>query len=221
MKNYVIIVAGGSGVRMSSDIPKQFMKLDDKPLLMHSIFAFFEFDNSIKIIIVLPKNKFEQWKKLCRQFNFDIPFSLAEGGNNRFNSVKSGLAKIENPGLVAVHDAARPLVKPELIKRCFESAKRNGNGVPVIKPADSMRLLKKNKNTYINRDSLRIVQTPQVFHSEVLNRGFQQDYSEIFTDEANVVENTGEIIHIVDGDPTNIKITLPDDFLFAEVLLKG
>jgi len=220
MKNYSIIVAGGSGTRIGSDIPKQFMILENKPLLMHSICAFFEFDNSIKIIVVLPENKFEQWKELCLQHNFDIPHSLAVGGNNRFNSVKSGLTKIDNPGFVAIHDAARPLVTPELIKRCFEGAIRNGNAVPVIKPSDSIRLLTENKNTAFNRNSLRIVQTPQVFHSKVLIEGFQQDCSELFTDEANVVENTGEIIHIVEGDPNNIKVTLPADFKIAEVLMK-
>ena len=221
MKNYVIVVAGGSGTRIGSEIPKQFMKLEKKPILMHSICAFFNFDNSIKIIVVLPENKFDQWKKLCLEYDFDINHSIAAGGESRFHSVKNGLAKIEDPGLVAIHDAARPLIKTELIKACFESARRNGNAVPVIKPSDSIRLLKENKNTYINRDTLRIVQTPQVFHSEVLKKGFEQEYSELFTDEANVVENTGEIIHLVEGDPVNIKVTLPVDLLIAELLMKN
>lgn len=220
MEKTAIIVAGGSGIRMESDVPKQFALLANRPVIMHSIQAFYDYDNSIKIIVVFPENEFGRWNKLCNQYKFKIKHDIVAGGKTRFNSVKNGLKKAELSGLVAIHDGARPLVKTDLIARCFESAKKYGNGVPVIKPADSMRIVEKGKNKSINRKLLRIVQTPQVFSTEIINKAFDQKYSENFTDEANVAECIGEKIYLVEGDIENIKITLVKDLFYAEVLLK-
>ncbi|MFC2118501.1 2-C-methyl-D-erythritol 4-phosphate cytidylyltransferase [Bacteroidota bacterium] len=219
MNKSVIIVAGGSGTRIESDIPKQFLNLVNRPILMHSISAFHEYDKSINIVLVLPENSIELWKKLCHQHNFTIKHNIVKGGSKRFFSVKNGLSKISDEGLTAVHDGARPLVKKETISLCFSVAEESGNAVPAIIPSDSMRILKNEINNSIDRNSLRIIQTPQVFNSTLLKKAFEQDFSEIFTDEANVVENYGGKINLVEGDKDNIKITFQNDIDYARSLL--
>ena len=220
MHKTVIIVAGGTGTRMGSDIPKQFMLLGKRPLLMHSIQAFYNYDNTISIILVLPEDKFDQWGTLCKKYNLNIVHQLVAGGETRFNSVKNGLDRADESSLVAIHDGARPLIKPDLIKKCFKYALKNGNAVPVVEPADSIRIIQENKNTSINRKFLKIVQTPQVFHTEIIKKAFEQKYSDNFTDEANVAESFGEIIRLIKGNQENIKITRPEDLIYAEALMK-
>jgi len=221
MNKTAIIVAGGIGTRMESDIPKQFMLLAGCPLIMHCINAFYVYDKGIQLIIVLPENEFQSWKKLCTQYNFNLKHKLVAGGKTRFDSVKNGLSQADSSGLVAIHDGARPLIKQDLIKRSFESAEKHGNSVPVVTPTDSMRIIEQDTNRSVNRNNFKIVQTPQVFYSETIKKAFRQEYSENFTDEANVAESFGEIIRLIEGDPENIKITRPSDISYAEILLAG
>lgn len=219
MDLYVVIVAGGSGKRMGVETPKQFLELAGKPVLMHTIERFHKFDKSIEIITVLPENQLRHWNELQKKYSFDIPHTLVKGGAHRFNSVKYGLEFVSVPGLVAVHDGVRPLVKPETIKRCFEAAEKFGNAIPVVSPADSLRYLEKGRSEPVNRLNIKQVQTPQVFDAALLKNAYKQQYDVSFTDDASVVEKTGATIHMVEGNRENIKITNPEDLFIAQILL--
>jgi 2-C-methyl-D-erythritol 4-phosphate cytidylyltransferase len=221
MHQYVIIVAGGKGQRFESEIPKQFMRLKGLPILMHSIKAFINFDNSLEIIIALPENHFETWNTLCRNHHFKIPHQKVIGGETRFHSVKNALDAIKiNDGIVAVHDAVRPLVSNDTIKRCFDTARRKGSAVPVIPLYDSIRELKAPKSVPVDRNSFVLVQTPQVFKTKLLKEAYEQPYLSDFTDDAHVVEKTGAEIILVEGNRENIKITDKADLIIAEALLR-
>lgn len=220
MNRYALIVAGGSGTRMGSDIPKQFLVLAGKPVLMHTIERFISFDLSIKIFIVLPEDQLDYWEDLKKKYSFSIPHTVAAGGPSRFHSVRNGLERIENEGFTAIHDGVRPLVSKDTIKRCFDAAEKFGNAVPVISPADSVRMITEQGNLPVNRQYLRIVQTPQVFDTKLIKRAYLQDYSPDFTDDATILEKTGETIHLVEGNRGNMKITNPEDMALAETLLK-
>ena len=215
----VIIVAGGSGKRMGSEVPKQFMLLKNKPVLFYSLEAFHSFDPNIHIVLVLPKSNFDLWKSLCKGFNFTIKHTLVEGGKTRFNSVKNGLTEINNSDLVAIHDGVRPLIDQETIKHLFEEAEKHGNAVPFVPINESTRMTQEDGSRIIDRSKLCIIQTPQIFKRGDLQKAYQQEYQEIFTDDASVVENTGEKIYLSNGHPKNIKITRPLDFKIAETLL--
>ncbi|MFN8211687.1 MAG: 2-C-methyl-D-erythritol 4-phosphate cytidylyltransferase [Bacteroidales bacterium] len=219
MNLYVVIVAGGSGKRMGMETPKQFLELAGKPVLMHTIERFYRFDNSIEIITVLPENQLRFWLDLKKKYSFDIPHTLVKGGTHRFNSVKHGLEFVSTPGLVAIHDGVRPLVHPDTIKRCFETARELGNAIPVVSPADSLRLIEDHSNEPINRMNVKQVQTPQVFDAALLKKAYSQPYDVSFTDDATVVEKTGARINLVDGNRENIKITNPEDLFIAQTLL--
>jgi 2-C-methyl-D-erythritol 4-phosphate cytidylyltransferase len=219
MDLYVVIVAGGSGKRMGVETPKQFLELAGKPVLMHTIERFHQFNKSIEIITVLPENQLRHWCELQKNFDFNIPHTLVRGGAHRFNSVQHGLEFVSNRGLVAIHDGVRPLVKLETIKRCFEAAEKHGNAIPVLSPADSLRLLNGHTNEPINRLNVKQVQTPQVFDAAILKKAYKQPYLEAFTDDATVVERTGVRIHLVEGNRENIKITNPEDLFIAQMLL--
>jgi len=212
MKKCVIIVAGGKGLRMSSDVPKQFILLKNKPILMHTIETFFNFDSSIKIILVLPKEHISLWQELCEKYDFKINCVIAEGGAERFFSVKNGLNFVDKNSIVAIHDGVRPFVSRETLENCFITAEKLGNAVPVVPLNESVRWVENSTNRHINRANLRIVQTPQVFNSELLQAAYQQPFNEYFTDDASVVETLfGEKINLVDGNPENIKITTKSD----------
>jgi 2-C-methyl-D-erythritol 4-phosphate cytidylyltransferase len=219
MDQYVVIVAGGSGKRMGMDIPKQFLELAGRPVLMHTIERFREYNESIEIITVLPENQLRFWTELQRKYSFDVPHTLVKGGSKRFISVRHGLEFVNTPGLVAIHDGVRPLVRIETIKRCFETAEKYGNAVPVISPADSLRLEEEDKSIPVNRMFIKQVQTPQVFDADKIKRAYLQDFDPSFTDDATVLERTGEKIHLVDGNRENIKITNPEDLFIAQTLL--
>jgi 2-C-methyl-D-erythritol 4-phosphate cytidylyltransferase len=219
MNLYALIVAGGAGKRMGTQIPKQFLELDGKPVLMHTISRFRAFDESIEIITVLPRNQINFWKELCMKYSFSIPHKLVTGGSSRFMSVKNGLDHVDVNSLVAVHDGVRPLVTIQTIKRCFEAAKEFGNAVPVIVPADSLRMIKEQRSLPVDRKLIRIIQTPQVFESGLIKNAYLQEYSAEFTDDATVLEKTGEKIHLVEGNRENIKITNPGDLAIAAALL--
>ncbi len=218
-KNAVIIVAGGKGTRLKSNIPKQFLEIGGKPVLMHTIEKFKIFDSHIKIILVLPENQIDYWKELCEYKNFSIQHSIVKGGKERFFSVKNGLQVVDNEQLIAVHDGVRPLVSVETIERGFETARKYGTAVPVVPVTSSIRMIENGKNYHIDRANLRIVQTPQIFNSEILKKSYTQNYTQFFTDDASVVEKAGYEIHLYDGNVENIKITNRFDLLLAEVLL--
>lgn len=216
---YIIIVAGGKGLRMESDVPKQFIPVAGLPVLMHTIQRFKAAISDLNVVLVLPENQQEYWQKLCLQYDFKVPHSIANGGETRFHSVKSGLALITSEGIVGVHDAVRPLVSEETIQKCYEMAKEKGNAIPVIPINESIRKVSTEGNKMVNRAEYVAVQTPQVFQIVVLKKAFLQDYSPNFTDDASVLESMGECINLVQGNSENIKITLPSDLKIAEILL--
>jgi 2-C-methyl-D-erythritol 4-phosphate cytidylyltransferase len=219
MDLYVVIVAGGSGKRMGMDTPKQYLELTGRPVLMHTIERFREFNDSIEIITVLPENQLRFWNDLRKKYDFDVPHTLVKGGSKRFISVKHGLEFVNSPGLVAIHDGVRPLVRNETIKRCFEAAEKYGNAIPVISPADSLRYEEEEGNKPINRMHVKQVQTPQVFDVAKIKKAYLQAFDPSFTDDATVLEKTGETIHLVEGNRENIKITNPEDLFIAQTLL--
>ena len=218
MKKQAIIVGGGQGIRMGGGMPKQFQLLKGKPLIWHSIKAFTDAFPEIQIILILPAEHLEKGKDLIGDFPSHT-IQLLQGGETRYQSVKNGLQLIENDALVFVHDAVRCLVTAGLIKRCAETAIEKGNAVPAIAASDSLRIQTSSGNEQIDRNKIRIIQTPQVFPGTVLKKAFDQDYEESFTDEATVVERTGIKIHLLEGEKTNIKITNPIDLIIAENLL--
>ena len=221
MKKVVIIVAGGRGKRMKSDTLKQFLPIYGFPVLMHTVKKFYRHDNSIRIIIVLPKTQIKLWKKLCRDYKFKYGHEIVQGGVTRFHSVKNGLSKIKGEDwLVAIHDGVRPLVSLDTIRRCFKKATTSGNAVPAIEIPESMREIDKSGNRPADRSKFKLIQTPQVFHVKFLKEAFKQGYKPAFTDDASVVESMGHAINLVEGNKENIKITTPSDLLVAESYLK-
>jgi len=220
LDKFAIIVAGGAGTRMNSAVPKQFIPLAGKPVLMHSISAFYEYDASICIIITLPGLLFSSWEALCDLHSFRIPHKVAEGGKMRFDSVKNALKLITADGIVAIHDGVRPLVSKDLISRAFDHAIAYGNAIPVVPVTDSVRKTNNSFNSPIDRSNLKLIQTPQVFHASLIRKAYQQDYSDSFTDDASVLEAAGIAISLISGEPYNLKITFPEDLLIAEALLK-
>lgn len=219
MKKFVLIVAGGSGSRMGSDIPKQFLELNGRPILMHTVERFFNFDPDIARILVLPESQIETWRELCDRFSFSIPCEIAKGGQTRFHSVKNGLAKIlaEN-GLVAIHDGVRPFVSFETIARCFDMAAEKGNAIPVIRPVESIRTFTADGNSAVDRNRYVLVQTPQVFDLKEISLAYSQPFDSAFSDDASVLEHMGKNINLVAGNRENIKITEPFDLSMARAM---
>ena len=219
MNLYALIVAGGAGKRMGTDIPKQFLELAGKPVLMHSIERFRRFDNTIGIIVVIPENQFVLWENLREKHSFSVSHTLVKGGSSRFFSVKNGLQEVEDNAIVAIHDGVRPLVSTNTIIRCFRAAEEFGNGIPVINMSDSVRMITEQGNIPVNRHSLRIIQTPQVFNARLIKKAYLRDFSPEITDDAMLLEKTGEMIHLVEGNRENIKITNPEDLVIAGALI--
>lgn len=220
MKYYAIIVGGGSGTRMQQQTPKQFLELNGRPVLMHTLEAFFRSELKPEILLVLNVHFHAHWEKLCQTHQFTIPHTLIKGGEQRFHSVKNGLKLIKGKAIVAIHDAVRPLVSTELINLGFEQAEMQGNAVAGLPCKDSVRQITENGSVALNRESLYLMQTPQTFKSEILQKAYQQDYRIDFTDDAAVVERMGNKIHILPGESQNIKITYPEDLILAETLLQ-
>jgi len=219
MKLYALIVAGGSGKRMGAEMPKQYLEIAGRPVLMHTLERFKSFSDSIEIIAVLPENQLRFWGELQKKYSFNVPHTLVKGGKARFYSVRNGLKFIDDPGLVAIHDGVRPFVSIDTIRRCFETAEKLGNAIPVIPPSDALRMISEQGSTPVNRLLVRQVQTPQVFHSALIKKAYQQDYLPEFTDDATVLEKTGTRINLVDGNRENIKITTPEDLIISAALL--
>ncbi|MEI7500593.1 MAG: 2-C-methyl-D-erythritol 4-phosphate cytidylyltransferase [Bacteroidota bacterium] len=220
MKKSVIIVAGGVGTRMNAGIPKQFLILAGKPLLMHSMLAFNRAFPGITFVVGLPSDQFSPWNDLCSQYSFELPHLLVAGGKTRFHSVKQALSGLPGVGLVAIHDGVRPLVSEKLIHDAFKSAEGLGNCIPVLPLNESLRFLSGETSRQVDRTAYRLVQTPQVFYSANIKKAYEQPFQESFTDDATVAESFGETIHLIQGDPSNIKITHPYDLTIAEYLFK-
>lgn len=221
-KYYAIIVAGGSGSRMQSAVPKQFLLLAGIPVLMHTLKAFQQSSFNPTLILVLPADYHDYWKQLCNEHRFDLPHQLVSGGETRFHSVKNGLDLIheETGTVVAVHDAVRPLTDIEIIDHAYTYAAEKGNAVVAVKSRDSIRQVKNNQSISLLRDEIYLVQTPQTFQIELLKKAYFQTFDPMFTDDASVVEKTGVAINITEGNYRNIKITFPEDIAIAELLLK-
>jgi 2-C-methyl-D-erythritol 4-phosphate cytidylyltransferase len=220
MKKFVIIVAGGSGSRMGTEIPKQFLELCGKPVLMHTISVFHDFDPESKIILVLPEDQLPFWEGLCLKHSFSLVHQVVSGGKTRFHSVQNGLSQIDGEGIVFIHDGVRPLVSRETLGRCLETAQESGNAIPVLPVTESLRKLEGDQNISVDRSQYFSVQTPQTFRSDQILEAFKQDFDQAFTDDASVAEKAGFSIHMVEGNLENIKITTPTDLIIAEALLK-
>ncbi|MEA3504301.1 MAG: 2-C-methyl-D-erythritol 4-phosphate cytidylyltransferase [Bacteroidota bacterium] len=220
-KFYAIILAGGKGIRMNNTIPKQFLTLHGKPVLIHTIEKFASISElDIEIIVVLAKEQKEQWKTICNKHNFSIPHTIVDGGEERFYSVKNGLNAINEPGIVAIHDGVRPLVSKDVIIRSFKTAEERGSALPVIPITESIRKKKTDRTISVPRSKYIIVQTPQTFSTNTVIEAYKQKYSLNFTDDASVVESTDYNITLITGNKENIKLTTEVDFVIAEALLK-
>jgi 2-C-methyl-D-erythritol 4-phosphate cytidylyltransferase len=215
----VIIVAGGSGKRMGGDVPKQFIEVCGKPVLMHTLLRFFDFDARIFIVLVLPFEHIETWNRLCSKHRFMLPHQVVAGGDERYDSVKNGLQKIDDEWLVAIHDGVRPLVSHEIIGKSFELAAEFGSAIPVIPVKESLREVYEGQNKPVDRTNFRLVQTPQTFKSSLIRKAYQKPYNPLFTDDATIFEASGNVVHLFEGTPENIKITTPTDLKIAEGLL--
>ncbi len=220
--DYVIIVAGGKGLRMGGDIPKQFLPVGGKPVLMRTLERFREYSPTLSIILVLPKAQQDYWKELCREYSFTVEHTIANGGETRFHSVQNGLAMIPDSeqGVVGVHDGVRPFVSTEVIQRCYDTARTAKAVIPVTPVVETLRYVGgKGADRNVLRSDYRLVQTPQTFDIQLLKEANRQEYSEAFTDDASVVEGIGATVTMVDGNRENIKITTPFDLKIAEVLV--
>lgn len=216
MKKVAVIVAGGSGSRMGTELPKQFLLLCGKPILWHTLQAFLQSFEDMSIVLVVPKQYLEQSKVIVDDCKAEGRIQVVSGGGTRFHSVKKGLDTIKEPCIVFVHDGVRCMISPSLIQNCYEQALEKGSAVPVVSATDSIRIEEPDgKNKLIDRASVRLVQTPQVFQSAILLPAFAQPYQDTFTDEASVVENMGHAIHLIAGEYHNIKITRPIDIIIA------
>ena len=219
--DYVIIVAGGKGLRMGSDIPKQFLPIGGKPVLMRTLERFRTYSDDLQIILVLPEAQQDYWRQLCEEYHFDVEYQLANGGQTRFHSVQNGLALVPDnaEGVVGVHDGVRPFPSIEVIRNCYETAREKKAVIPVIPVVETVRHLENEGSVTVPRNDYRLVQTPQTFDIQLLKAANHQPYNDGFTDDASVVESYGHAITLVDGNRENIKITTPYDMKIAEVLI--
>lgn len=221
MKKYIIVVAGGKGLRMGGDIPKQFIPIKGKPVLMRTLEAFHAYDEQMELILVLPLDHQAYWKSLCEEYHFTLTYRLANGGETRFHSVQNGLALVDDGnGVVGVHDGVRPFVAPSVIDACYVQAGEGKAVVPVIDVVETVRhLTGDNESETVPRGEYKLVQTPQVFPVAMLKKAYQQPYTSRFTDDASVVEAMGEKVSLVSGNRENIKLTTPFDLKVAEALI--
>lgn len=220
-KIYIILVAGGKGLRMDAETPKQFHLVKGRPLVMHTFDAFSAFFGQATFLLVLPEMEIGRWKHLCVDYDFTVPHEIVEGGPTRYHSVKNALSRVNDNSLVFIHDAVRPLVSSETLMSCLKVARIHGAAIPVAPLTDSIRLVESGLSQSVERDKYRLVQTPQVFRSEILKKAYLQAYHDTFTDDAVVVESTGQPLHLVEGDTDNIKVTRPGDLGYVEVVLSG
>lgn len=221
--DYIIIVAGGKGLRMGGDLPKQFMPLHGKPVLMHTIERFRAYSDELIIILVLPHEQQDYWRQICQKHNFTVEHTVVDGGQTRFHSSQNGVAAVPDDatGVIGIHDGVRPFVSEETIARCFEAARQFGAALPVLPVTDTLRRVTDDGGYNVQRNDYRTVQTPQTFDAQLLKQAFKQPYSDNFTDDASVVEALGHKVTMVDGNRENIKLTTPFDLVVAEALIKN
>ena len=220
MKKAVIIVAGGVGTRMGNELPKQFLLMNGRPILMQTIQRFYDYDPKVFILTVLPAGQMEAWHLLIKKYSFPVSHSLVTGGPTRFESVKKGLDKITWPCTVAVHDGVRPLCSKKLIDRCFSEAILHSNAIPSLAVSDSIREIKTDTTKIVDRSKLRIIQTPQCFDADKLKRAYSKSNATDFTDDASVYEMDGNKLNLIEGDKCNLKITIPEDLAIASAIEK-
>lgn len=207
---------------MGGELPKQFIPVEGRPVLMRTLDAFHAFDSAMEIILVLPRDHQPYWQELCAEYQFAVPHRIADGGATRFHSVQSGLALAdEAEALIAVHDGVRPFVSPEVIEACYREAEAHGAVVPVIPIVETVRHLLLEGSETVSRDAYRLVQTPQTFRASLLRRAYEQPFCEAFTDDASVVEASGHAVHLVEGNRENIKLTTPYDLIVAKALVES
>ena len=218
MKKFALIVAGGKGERMNTDIPKQFLLLNGLPILTHTLNAFADFD---KRILVLPQSQIENWKMLCKKYNFALKHIIVAGGINRFGSVKNGLRKVEEGSLVAIHDGVRPLISKNLTNKLIAATKKGIGVVPIVPVKDSLRKMEGGKTKIVSRSNLYKVQTPQCFFASTIKAAYKQNFSLFFTDDASVLENNGGKITTIQGEERNLKITTEEDLKIAEIFTQS
>lgn len=220
ISKYALIAAGGSGNRMNSAIPKQFLEIGGKPILMHTLLCFASFSPEVNILLVLPENEVPYWQNLCEIYAFELPLTLVNGGRHRGESVKNGLDAIPNDqSLVAIHDGVRPFVDKELIHRSYKIAYEQGNAISCVNLKDSLRKIKDGSSEMCDRNQYRLMQTPQTFQTALIKSAYAQAGTEEMTDDASIAEKAGHIISLIEGSYRNIKITTQEDLLFAETLM--
>ena len=222
MEKYALIVAGGSGSRMGTEIPKQFLSLGNAPILMHTVKRFWGYSHNINIIVVLPSEQITRWKQLCEKNQFNIPHTIIAGGNTRFESVRNGLNSIstKSKALVAIHDGVRPFISKKLLDNAYNSAAENGNAIVSVPLKDSIRKIENGKNTAVDRSKYHIMQTPQTFLLSTITSAFSVEESPLFTDDAAVAEASGVEIHLIEGSYETIKRTTPEDLALAEAIMQ-
>ena len=220
-KEYAIIVAGGKGTRINSKLPKQFIGLNGKPILLHTLEAFFNYSKDLTIVLVLPENEFGIWETIQKEFKINRPLILQKGGDTRFQSVKNGLEKIEGEGLVAIHDGVRPLVRTDLIGASFRLAAVHGSAIASVRLKESIRETDQDTTKAVDRSRYRLIQTPQTFDLQLIKKAYQMKEDPSLTDDASVAEHAGHKISLFEGSYENIKVTTPEDLVVAEALLKS
>ena len=219
MKKTAIIVAGGTGQRMGATLPKQFLTIEGKSILLHTLSQFVTAFWDINFIIVLPADFIQEGQNLIASSGFNQHFQFVAGGDTRFQSVKNGLAQADSESIVFVHDAVRCLLTPDLIQRCFHQAVEKGSAIPAVSSTDTIRITEGTKHHVVDRTNVMMIQTPQTFNAALLKKAFEQDYQPAFTDEANVLEAIGKEVYLIEGEYENIKITRPLDLAIAEYIL--
>lgn len=218
-KEYALIVAGGKGTRIKSQVPKQFLEVKGKPVLLHTLEAFFRYSSTINVILVLPEDDFETWNNITKKHSFNKLITLQIGGDSRFQSVKNGLAKIEGEGLVAIHDGVRPLVSPDIIGASFRLAAVHQSAVAAVRLKESIRMTDQDNTKAMDRSRFRLIQTPQTFDVQLIKKAYEIKDDPSLTDDASVAERAGHIISLFEGSYENIKITTAEDLIVAEALL--
>lgn len=219
-KEYALIVAGGKGARMGSSVPKQFIELLGKPVLLHTLEAFYRYDSDLTTILVLPEDDFATWAAICRKYNFTKPVILQKGGDTRFQSVRNGLDKIEGEGLVAIHDGVRPLVSEDIIGASFRLAAIHHCAVAAVRLKESIRMTDQHHTKAMDRSRFRLIQTPQTFDVQLIKKAYRIKEDPSLTDDASVAEKSGHVISLFEGSFENIKITTPEDLVIASALLQ-
>ena len=221
MNKYLVVVAGGKGLRVGGAIPKQFLPIGGEPILMHTLRAMNGALAPKRIVVVLPESHMEHWRRICEGHHFDVPHEMVIGGDTRWQSVKNGLATLPDDGLVAIHDGVRPFVAVKVVQGCAEAAKEHGGAIPTLPLNDSLRQLDGDNSFIVHRSSYLAVQTPQIFRTAELKHAYERPYSEEYTDDAAVYEADGGVVSLIRGNRENIKITHSSDLLFANALLSS